>query len=190
MTLAKNITAGFDKALRFAIWGAIGGAIGDLVTEPFLGVNRSSNSITDVMIHVGLWFGLIGAAIAVSLLIASAQYLKRGLQIQQAFRDGVLLGFVAGAIAGAIAQYTYTSVGPTEFLRVICWGIAGGLLGLGLSFRIPNLGRSRGLGGGFVGGLLGGTPTRVVYSPNIRLIRLSNLRLFARSTVLHRSDRR
>ncbi|MUG96834.1 hypothetical protein F7734_32635 [Scytonema sp. UIC 10036] len=156
MTLAKNITARFDKALRFAIWGGIGGAIGDIVSEPFLGVYRGSNSLIEEMIHSSLWFGIIGAGIAVSLLIASAQYLKRGLQIQQALQDGVLLGFVAGAIAGAIAEYTYLSVGPTEFLRVICWGIAGGLLGLGLSFRIPNLGRSRGLGGGLAGGLLGG----------------------------------
>jgi hypothetical protein len=157
MTLAKNITAAFNKALGVATWGAIGGAIGDLGGEPFWTVNHRSNSITDLMVDVGLWFGLIGAAIAVALLIASAQYLKRGLQIQQAFRDGVLLGFVAGATAGAIAQYTYTSVGPTEFLRVICWGIGGGLLGLGLSFRIPNLGRWRGLGGGLAGGLLGGS---------------------------------
>jgi hypothetical protein len=72
-------------------------------------------------------------------------------------RDGVGIGLVAGGIAGAIAQYTYTSIGPTEALRILCWGIVGGLLGFGLSFRGPNLGRWRGLGGGFIGGLCGGT---------------------------------
>ena len=105
---------------------------------------------------VSIWFGIIGATIAVTLLMASNQYLKRGLQVIQALRDGLWVGFLTGAIAGGIAQYTYSSIGPTEVLRVICWGIAGGLLGLGLSFRIPNLGWVRGMGGGFVGGLLGG----------------------------------
>ena len=157
MTLAKNISAGFDKAFKFAVWGAIGGAIGNLVSEPFPIIQSTLVSLPEAIVHTSLWFGLIGAGIAVALLVASSQYLKRGLQVGQAFKGGVLLGFVAGAVAGGIIQYTYTSIGPTEVLRVICWGIAGGLLGLGLSFRIPNLGRWRGLGGGLFGGLLGGS---------------------------------
>lgn len=156
--MQKNIIAGLGKAIQFAIWGAVGGAIGSLLSEPISAMTEQSGfgSLTESVIWVGIWFGIIGAAIAVTLLIASSQYLKRGLQVKQALKGGIWVGFLAGAIAGGIAQYTYRSVGPTEFLRVICWGIAGGLLGLGLSFRIPNLGQIRGMGGGFAGGLLGG----------------------------------
>src|SRR5207248_1660535 len=53
-------------------------------------------------------------------------------------------------------QGLYTGVGPTEVLRAICWGIAGGLLGIALSFRIPNLTAFRGFAGGFAGGIVGG----------------------------------
>lgn len=154
----RNIIAGFRKAIQFAAWGTVGGAIGALLSEPvsIMGEQSGFGSLTESMIRVGIWFGIIGASIAVALLVASYQYLKRGLQLGKAFREGLWVGFLAGSIAGAIAQYTYQSVGPTEFLRVICWGIAGGLLGLGLSFRIPNLGQMRGMGGGMGGGLLGG----------------------------------
>jgi hypothetical protein len=69
---------------------------------------------------------------------------------------GTGFGALAGFAAGAIAQGLYSEIGPTEVLRVICWGIAGGLLGFSLSFRIPNLTRRRGFGGGFAGGFLGG----------------------------------
>lgn len=157
--MQKKIIAGLEKAIQFAIWGGVGGALGALLSEPtsLMRQQSGSGSLTESVIMVGTWFGIIGAAIAVTLLIASSQYLKRGLQLKQALKDGVWVGFLAGAIAGGIAQYTYRSIGPTEFLRVICWGLAGGLLGLGLSFRIPNLGQIRGMGGGLVGGLLGGT---------------------------------
>jgi hypothetical protein len=156
--LNKNIIAGFGKAIQFAIWGAGGAAIGALIAEPFhiIMLQQTFNSLSDIVVKTSIWFGLIGAGIAIALLSASFQYLKRGLQLSKAIKDGIWVGFLAGAIAGGIAEYLYSSIGPTEFLRIICWGIAGGLLGLGLSFRIPNLGQSRGLAGGFVGGLLGG----------------------------------
>jgi hypothetical protein len=150
MTLAKNITAGFDRAMRFAVWAAVGGAIGNLISEPLRLVIGTSFFLT------ALWFGFIGASIGVALVAASSQYLKRGLQLGLALKNGLLPGLIAGAIAGAIAYYIY-NLNATEFLRVICWGIAGGLLGLSLSFSIPNLGRLRGMGGGLVGGLVGGS---------------------------------
>lgn len=154
----KNIIAGFGKAIQFAIWGAGGGAIGALIAEPFfvLMIQQAYNSLSAKVFTSSIWFGLIGAGIAIALLSASFQYLKRGLQLGKAIRDGIWVGFLAGAIAGGIAEYLYSSIGPTEFLRIICWGIAGVLLGLGLSFRIPNLGQIRGMGGGLAGGILGG----------------------------------
>ena len=158
----NNIIAGLGKARQFAFWGAGGGAIGALIGEivKFTILYENSESLGDTVIKVAIWFGIIGATIAIALLSASFQYLKRGIQLGQATQNGIGVGLLAGAIAGAIAQYLYSSIGagsPNEFLRIFCWGIAGGLLGLGLSFRIPNLGKLRGMGGGLAGGILGGS---------------------------------
>ncbi len=154
----KIIRAGFGKGIHFAAWGAGGSAIGALITEPFYAMARDQtiNTFSETVLKTSLWFGVIGAGISIALMKASYQYLKREIQLGKAIREGLWSGFLAGAIAGGIAEYLYSSIGPTEFLRVICWSIAGSLLGLGLSFRIPNLGLARGLAGGFVGGLLGG----------------------------------
>jgi Ca-activated chloride channel family protein len=108
------------------------------------------------VVNVGVWFGIVGACISIALLAGHAYYLKRGSQLGASAKGGALFGLIAGAVAGAIAQGVYGGIGPTEGLRVICWGMAGGLLGYGLSFRIPNLGHACGLLGGLAGGVIGG----------------------------------
>lgn len=162
MAINTRIINTYKQALQFAIYGAIGGSIGSLLSELFRRDGNISASRTELVITTGIWFGIIGGCLAIALLVASSQYLKKGFQFKIALSNGSWVGFLAGVIAGGIAQYLYGNSGstldrPSEFVRVICWGIAGGLLGLGLSFRIPNLGKLRGLGGGCVGGLIGGT---------------------------------
>ena len=156
--LRKTLIANYKQALQFGAWGAVGGCCGSLIGEVFgIGIRTNiSDSFIPLFISVGIWFGIIGVCISIALLLGYSWYLKRGLRIGQSTKEGILPGFIAGFLAGAIAQYTFTTIGPTEFLRVICWGIAGGLLGVGLSFRIPNLGRLRGLAGGTIGGVIGG----------------------------------
>jgi hypothetical protein len=175
MRLAKNITAGFDKALQFAVWGAIGGAIASIiifclyklfVVKIFQG---SPIEINDGLLGVtvlGLCFGLFGVSITVSLLIASSQYLKRGLQIGQALKYGTLFGSAVGVIAsaGAVAllalllklQVTSVAIVGIPTYIIHC-GVSGGLIGLCLSFCIPNLGRLPAMAGGFVAGSLAGS---------------------------------
>ena len=152
--IIKSIKENYSQALQFGGWGALGGAIGSLLAELISCDN--STSFVEIVISVGIWFGVIGGLISIFLLMGYSSYLKRGWRIGESTKKGILPGVLAGFIAGAIAQSTYTIIGPTELLRVICWGIAGGLLGLGLSFRIPNLGKIRGLGGGGIGGIIGG----------------------------------
>jgi hypothetical protein len=155
--LRKTLIANYKQALQFGAWGAVGGCCGSLIGEVFeIGIRRNISGFIPSVIGFGIWFGIIGVCISIALLLGYSWYLKRGLRIGQSTKEGILPGFIAGFLAGAIAQFTYTTIGPTEFLRVICWGIAGGLLGVGLSFRIPNLGRLRGLAGGTIGGVIGG----------------------------------
>lgn len=151
--IVQRIKENYSKALQFGGWGALGGAFGSLLGE-LIGRDPSTSVIALIM-RVGAWFGVIGGTIAIALLMGYSSYLKRGWRIGESTKKGILPGILAGFVAGAIAQLAFL-MGPTEVLRVICWGIAGGLLGLGLSFRIPNLGKLRGFGGGGIGGIIGG----------------------------------
>jgi len=155
--LKRNQSA-LKKALQFGVSGAVGGFVGNLITEPFMQFDRvaDSESFFDSVLTTARWFGLVGGGIAAAIMFGYYYYIKGKPQIKQALKNGGLFGLIAGAISGAIAEAIYTGIGPNELLRVICWGIAGSLLGLALSKRIPNLGMLRGAGGGGVGGVLGG----------------------------------
>jgi hypothetical protein len=148
-----RINPSYQKALVFGAWGALGGAIGSLLGEL---IHQERGPTAQLVIMVALWFGIIGVCIAVAILAGYSNYMKRGFQIPESLKAGGLVGFIAGVAAGGIAQFLYGSLGAGEVLRVICWAIAGGLLGLGLSYRIPNLARWHGLGGGAAGGTMGG----------------------------------
>lgn len=155
--MKRNLSA-LKKALQFGISGAVGGFVGNLITEPFMQRLTGSASFPDSVLSTARWFGLVGGGIATAIMFGYYYYIKGKPQIKQALKNGGLFGLIAGAISGAIAEAIYSGIGDgnNELLRVICWGIAGSLLGLGLAQRIPNLGALRGMGGGGVGGVLGG----------------------------------
>ncbi|XZN89677.1 MAG: hypothetical protein ACM65M_18715 [Microcoleus sp.] len=155
--MKRNLSA-ITKALQFGVSGAVGGFVGNLITEPFMNFDRLSGSVSffDSVLSTARWFGLVGGGIATAIMFGYYYYIKGKPQIKPAFKNGGLFGLIAGAISGAIAEAIYSGIGPNELLRVVCWGIAGSLLGLALSKRIPNLGMLRGAGGGGVGGVLGG----------------------------------
>jgi hypothetical protein len=155
--LKRNLSA-LKKALQFGVSGAVGGFVGNLITEPFMQRLNNSESVFDSVFSTARWFGLVGAGIATAIMFGYYYYIKGKPQIKQALKNGGLFGLIAGAVSGAIAEVIFSGIGDgeNELLRVICWGIAGSLLGLGLSKRIPNLGMLRGAGGGGVGGVLGG----------------------------------
>lgn len=155
--MKRNLSA-IKKALQFGISGAVGGFVGNLITEPFMQRLNDSESVFDGVLSTARWFGLVGAGIATAVMFGYYYYIKGKPQIKQALKNGGLFGLIAGAVSGAIAEVIFSGIGDgeNELLRVVCWGIAGSLLGLGLSKRIPNLGMLRGAGGGGVGGVLGG----------------------------------
>ncbi len=155
--MKRNLSA-ITKALQFGVSGAVGGFVGNLITEPFMKFDRLSASVSffESVLSTARWFGLVGGGIATAIMFGYYYYIKGKPQIKSALLNGGLFGLIAGAVSGAIAEAIYSGLGPNELLRVICWGIAGSLLGLALSKRIPNLGMLRGAGGGGVGGVLGG----------------------------------
>jgi hypothetical protein len=149
------------RASYFGLWGAGGGLVGALLCE-ILDIGGERGTFVEVMVKVGVWFGVIGALIAPAILLGHVIYAARSFSAALISSNilrlslGAGFGFISGFIAGAVAQGLYTGIGPTEVLRTICWGTAGGLLGIALSFRIPNLTAFRGFAGGFAGGIVGG----------------------------------
>jgi hypothetical protein len=148
-------TLGDPKARRLGLAGALGGVAGSLLGE-IVNLFPWKWTLGISIIKLGVWFGIIGAVICIGILIGQQLYFKKQSLVGPAIKLGAPFGFLAGAVAGATAQFLFRVIGPTEVLRVVCWGIAGGMLGYVLSFRIPNLGRKNGLIGGITGGLLGG----------------------------------
>jgi len=154
----------FRKALNFGIWGAVGGAAGAFVDEALGLVGREQEKVQfgQLVVSGGILFAIIGALTAVAILLGQEKYGGRNLllamrgPIARRLVAGMAFGGLSGFVAGAIAQGLYSGIGPTEVLRVICWGVAGGSLGFALSFRIPNLTRRRGFSGGLIGGIIGG----------------------------------
>ena len=152
--MLRQFNLDWRKAVSFAVWGAVGGIAGNFIGEMIH--DSSSRTLMKSVQDVALWFGIIGALIALALLCGQTYYLNRHLRFEKKTLAGTGLGLVAGAVSGGIAQFVYRVIGPTELLRIICWGIAGGLLGAALSARIPNLGCRRGFFGGLLGGIIGG----------------------------------
>ena len=150
----RNLLAS-KKAIQLGLSGAVGGWLSSLVGELFW-KSHPSSSLIDTMVSTGVWFALISAGLAIAIVIGYQYYINRRVQVAKAFRQVALFAAVAGAISGAIAQGIYAGFGASEVLRVICWGLAGGLLGLALSGKLPSLTWARGLLGGALGGVLGG----------------------------------
>ncbi len=159
--ISRVSPATWRRAGYFGLWGAAGGFAGAWLGE-FLHFRDQWATFIEAMVDVGIWFGVIGGFIAAAILLGHIKYSARSLSAAIAGPNlrrltlGGVFGVMSGFIAGAVAQGLYTGIGPTEVLRAICWGVAGGLLGITLSFRIPNLTAIRGLAGGFAGGIVGG----------------------------------
>jgi hypothetical protein len=144
------------KAIVFGVAAGLGALLGDLVQEPFADLSGPEETPIAVILGSALWFGIIGASITAAIIAAQQHYLLRRVKIDRPLLLACGFGFGAGALSGGIAQFIYSAGGAGEPLRAACWALAGGLLGFGLSYRIPNLGHLRGTMGGLAGGLLGG----------------------------------
>lgn len=113
-----------------------------------------------IMLFTGIWMGITGAVLATALVAAGEWHQRRDLRPRQ-LGPVVLLGALAGLIAGAIAQAAFSvEIWPAAVhelvIRPLCWALMGALLGALLSRTVPNLGAVRGLVAGAVGGGVGG----------------------------------
>ncbi|MDR2551888.1 MAG: hypothetical protein LBD31_01795 [Treponema sp.] len=146
---------------RTLIFGAAAGAgalAGALVAQPFLG--QIPGTFWSNVVHIAWWAGFIGLGISIALIMAQTIYLKKKLVIGTIIKSA-LMGIAIGVASGALAQFIYgytQRISPVVSVisRVLCWGLLGWGLGLGVSFYVPNYPKPRAMLAGFIGGIIGG----------------------------------
>jgi hypothetical protein len=139
------------RTLLFAIAAFAGALTGSFIYSVL--DNKSWNqTLSD-----GVWSGFAGLGIAIGLIIVQTIHLKKKFVFSSLIKYS-LIGFVTGAV-GWILGVLVLSVIFTNFIRIyiiICWGIFGLGLGLGVSFYVPNYPKIRAMLAGLVGGIFGG----------------------------------
>ena len=116
------------------------------------------------VVSIGVWTALLAVGLCLALLAGQNKYLGKSL-----FASGrvplvlVILGAAAaGFVSGGIGQSLYSLLlmanASLGFVgRLLGWTLLGGLLGVGVSYFVPNLDAKKaalaGVGGGFLGGL-------------------------------------
>ena len=148
-----------NKPLLFLLAGLLGGTGGALLAENVPSVGREAPTWM-LVAQVGGWTAVIGAVLAGVLVAAGEWHQRRDFRPRHLGRV-LLLGGLAGLVAGAVAQAAFSlTARPTVIhelvVRPLCWAVMGGLLGLLLARTVPNLGAGRGLVAGVVGGGVGG----------------------------------
>lgn len=153
------------KSLLMARWGAIGALAAFLPGETFnVAMAEAERSRSLVLIMTSTWTAILAVACSTSLVIGQNRYLRRPIidprQAGIAIGGGLFSGAIAGFLAEAVFQAA-VAVGRGNLLfveasRIVAWGIFGSLIGVGMSFIIPNLGQARGALAGLIGGAVGG----------------------------------
>ena len=113
-----------------------------------------------MVVVVSVWTVMLAVGVALALIVGQNYYLRRRLLGVTEALKGTGGSIGAGLIAGALGQLLFQSAADIASLevarRVAAWTLLGGLLGLGMTFFVPNLKTWRALLGGAVGGLVGG----------------------------------
>ena len=131
--------------------------IKDLITLDATTAGKGAGVIS--LLRVSAWSALLALGASLGMIIAQNYYLHRTFLAPWQVIAGFAGSFTAGLIAGALGQIIYnipvfTALG--ELGRILAWGILGCLLGIGMSFFIPNLKPLYALLGGMLGGAIGG----------------------------------
>ena len=166
----RKLLSAYPKWLVFALAGLLGAGLFNAGYELLnLLIASDDDARRNVpllvrMFHTGAWFCC--PSVGVAIFIFQCQRVLLGADSEdfiaaliRPLAVGVFLGFLSGALAECLFQVLLSSRSSelfVETVRTIAWGLAGGGLGLTLSFVVPNLKSTRSALFGFIGGLVGG----------------------------------
>lgn len=140
----------------------------------------SSNNISGIIsgmasVSITLAFLALGASAAISLI--QQRLLGYDGIIPRGFGRIVFMSLATGVVSGSVGQaMLYMITSPAAIagqIKIIAWIVAGGLIGLGFSFIIPNLDRGRAIIFGLVGGLISGILISNVFADSPTVGRLT-----------------
>jgi len=151
------------KIIIFGLIGALGGTVGELISQ-CLRLNEGGRTDIETVIYMAAEAALFCLGVSVGLLIAQSIYLKKRLIPKSLIKTavtGIRLGAAAGIIAQMVFFVTYDFLKMAKNISsiissVLCWGIIGCGLGWGVSLFVPNYPTKRAMAAGFLGGLIGG----------------------------------
>jgi MFS family permease len=153
-----------SKPLYLGICGVLGALAafipGELVHMPAL---SGPPTMVRLLVTTMLWTASMAMAFNAAFVIGQNRYLRRPAMNGKEAGLAFLGGGLSGALSGLLAQLFFSAavylsdgqwfVGVVS--RIMAWGIFGGLIGLGMAFVIPNLGKGRGTAAGLLGGAVG-----------------------------------
>lgn len=153
-TSSGNFDQAFQKAEQAIYAHDLVTANPTLVTEKSLGYS---------LLRIGIWTALLALGIGLALVIGQNFYLHRRLLT---LREGLIVtigcifvGFMAGSLGQLLYSITSDSTAVINLLniitRMVAWCLLGILLGIGISFFIPNLKLIKASQGGLLGGAIG-----------------------------------
>lgn len=127
--------------------------------DPQLEVIRPVFSLIGTII-IGIWTALLALGLCLALIIGQNRYLGRPLFARGRLPLAIMVigAILAGFVSGSVGQSLFSlllSIGVGSLGFLIGWILLGGLLGLGISYFVPNLDRKKAAIAGLVGGLLG-----------------------------------
>ncbi len=155
-----------SKPVSLAQMGAIGAIAAYLpgeILQEAIWQGEDTPSFAALLLGTAVWMGVYAIGYSVALTIGQNRYLRRPWLSPQEGAINVIGGALIGVASGGVAQFFFSiavAVGQgnplfVELARIVAWALFGALIGLGMSFIIPNLGRFHGLIGGAAGGAVG-----------------------------------
>lgn len=122
--------------------------------------SKGADSLAVALMRTCLWTAIIAVLLSLFLLLGQSFYVGKALTADKQMLIAVIGGLLSGCVSGSVAQALYFPLADmgafAGIAKVAGWGILGAILGLGLTFFVPNLPRSKGVTGGLIGGLIGG----------------------------------
>ena len=142
------------------------------------------------VLMVAATLGLLSTGVGMAICSVQGRMLGGGGWIPRGWPKILGLGLGGGLLAGAIGQGALSQAADIDprasltLLKSVAWMVAGAVLGLGFSFFIPNLGRSKAIIAGVVGGLIAGLVVSSPLAGNPMLSRLMACLVMGGSTGL------